>query len=141
MASIIKILFSSETIEECEVIDLKYTLEQNIDNIGQTAGEVKGGQISITLGTDGSNFRFGWAVDNHSKQAGKLKFIDATGQTAKTLSFTDAYCVSYEEDYVAFAPNKTGSVVSIKEGATEKIVLSCKEIKVEGESHVNTWLN
>lgn len=139
MASIIKILFSSDNIEECEVIGLSYSLEQNIDNIGQPAGEVKGGQITVTIGTNGSDGRFGWMVASDMKQNGELKFVDANGQTSKTLVFTDAFCISYTEDYEAFADSKSGAV-SIKEGAKETLTLSCREISVEGESHINTWI-
>ena len=139
MASIIKIMFSSDNVEECEVIGLTYSFEQNIDNIGQPAGEVKGGQITVTIGTNGSDARFGWMVASDMKQSGELKFIDSNGQTAKTVKFTDAYCVGYTEEYEAFSPAGAGKV-SIKEGAKETLTLSCKEIAVEGESHVNSWI-
>jgi hypothetical protein len=139
MASIIKIMFSSDNVEECEVIGLTYSFEQNIDNIGQPAGEVKGGQITVTIGTNGSDTRFGWMVASDLKQNGELKFIDSNGQTAKTIKFTDAYCVSYTEEYEAFSPGGNGTV-SIKEGAKEVLTLSCKEIAVGGESHINSWI-
>lgn len=139
MASIIKILFASDNVDECEVIGLSYSLEQNVDNIGQPAGEVKGGQITVTIGTNGKDTRFGWMVASDMKQNGTLKFVDSKGQTSKTLSFTDAYCVGYNEAYEAFSPGG-GGAVSIKEGAKETLVLSCKEIAVEGESHINSWI-
>ncbi len=139
MASIIKILFSADDIEECEVIALNYKFEQNVDNIGQVAGEVQGGQITVILGTDGSNTRFGWMVDSTMKKNGKITFVDAAGQTAKTLSFFDAYCVGYKEDYDAFSPS-SGNVVSIKEGARERLVISSRELDLEGEIHANTWI-
>ncbi len=140
MASIIKILFSSDNVEECEVIGLSYSLEQNVDNIGQPAGEVKGGQITVTIGTNGSDSRFGWMVASDMKQNGELKFVDANGQTAKTISFTDAYCVGYTEDYEAFSDKGRAGTVSIKEGAKETLTLSCREITMEGETHENTWI-
>ena len=139
MASIIKILFSSDNVEECEVIALSYSLEQNVDNIGQPAGEVKGGQITVTIGTNGKDTRFGWMVASDMRQNGEIKFIDSTGQTAKTITITDAFCVGYTEEYEAFSSGGAGTV-SIKEGAKETLVLSCKEIAVEGESHINSWI-
>ncbi len=139
MASIIKILFSSDNVAECEVISMSYSLEQNVDNIGQPAGEVKGGQITVTIGTNGADTRFGWMVASDMKQSGELKFIDANGQTAKTITFTDAYCVGYTEEYEAFSAGSTGTV-SIKEGAKETLVLSCMEIANAGESHINSWI-
>ena len=140
MASVIKILFASDNIEECEVIGLSYSLEQNVDNIGQPAGEVKGGQISVTIGTNGADTRFGWMVASDMKQNGTLKFIDANGQTAKTINFVDAFCVGYTEDYEAFSDAGRPGTVSIKEGAKETLILSCMEITVEGESHINSWI-
>ncbi len=139
MASIIRILFSSDSIAECEVIGLSYSLEQNVDNIGQPAGEVKGGQITITIGTNGSDTRFGWMVASDMKQNGEIKFIDANGQTAKTITLTDAYCVGYTEDYEAFSAADNGSV-SIKEGAKETLTFSCREISSGGESLINSWI-
>lgn len=138
MASVIKAHFIVEG-ETHELIALSYSFDQNIDNIGQPAGEVRGGQIRVTLGSTGSSMRFGWMVASDMKKSGEIKFIDATGATLKTLRFEDAYCVGFTEDYEAFSGDgMTG--VSIKDGAKETLTLSCRTIEVEGEIHENTWL-
>lgn len=137
MPSVIKIQFVVDG-QENEVIALSYSLDQNIDNIGQPAGEVRGGQITVTLGSMGSEARYGWMVASDMKKSGEIKFIDATGQTLKTLKFEDAYCVGYTEAYEAFSGGNAG--VSIKEGANETLILSCRVISVGGETHENSWL-
>ena len=138
MASVIKVLFNVAG-QESEVIGLSYSLDQNVDNIGQPAGEVRGGQIEVTLGTNGTESRFGWMVASDMKQDGDIKFIDATGQTLKTLEFKDAYCVGYTESYDAFTGDAAGGV-NIKESAKEILTLSCRELVVGGEVHENSWV-
>ena len=139
MASVIKAQFVVDGNED-EIIALSYSLDQNVDNIGQPAGEVRGGQITVTLGTNGKADRFGWMVASDMKKSGEIKYTDATGQTLKTIKFEDAYCVGYTEEYEAFSGGASSGGVTIKEGANETLVLSCRLIDVEGEPHENTWL-
>lgn len=139
MASVIKIHFVVDGTES-EVVALSYSLDQNVDNIGQPAGEVRGGLIEVTVGSMGSEARFGWMVASDMKKSGEIKFTDANGKTLKTLKFEDAYCVGYTEDYEAFSGDGTRGI-TIKEGAKETLTLSCRVIAVGGESHENTWLD
>ena len=138
MASVIKAHFIVDGNEN-EIINVAYSFDQNIDNIGQPAGEVRGGQIVVTLGTTASADRYGWMVASDMKKSGEIKYTDATGKTLKTVKFEDAYCVGYTEDYEAFSGDSVGGI-SIKEGAKETLTLSCKSIDMEGEMHENTWL-
>ncbi len=138
MASVIKILFVVDGAEN-EVISLSYSLDQNIDNIGQPAGEVRGGQINVTLGTNGVPDRFGWMVASDMKKSGEIKFIDADNKTLKTLKFEDAFCVAYTESYEALSGGAGGGV-AIKESSKETLTLSCRTLDVEGELHENSWV-
>jgi len=140
MAAVIKALFKSNG-EESEVVALSYSFDQNVDNIGQPAGEVRGGIINVSLGSLGSEKRFGWAVTSDLKYDGEIEFIDANGKTLKTLKFKEAYCVGYTEDYEAFSGGRDAGNVTVKDGAKEHLTLSCKEISVAGEMHANTWLD
>ena len=90
MASVIKATFKVDG-QEAEVVALSYSFDQNVDNIGQPAGEVRGGIIKVTLGSLGSEKRFGWAVTSDMKKSGEIEFTDANGKTLKTLKFEDAY--------------------------------------------------
>jgi len=49
MPSIIKSQFVVDGVES-EVISLSYSFDQNIDNIGQPAGEVRGGKLLLLWG-------------------------------------------------------------------------------------------
>ena len=138
MASVIKAHFIVDGNEN-EIINVAYSFDQNIDNIGQPAGEVRGGQITVTLGSVASADRYGWMVASDMKKSGEIKYTDATGQTLKTVKFEDAYCIGYTEDYEAFSGDRVGGI-SIKEGAKETLTLSCRSIDMEGELHENTWL-
>ncbi len=139
MAAVIKATFKVDG-QENEVVGLSYSFDQNIDNIGQPAGEVRGGIINVSLGSLGSEKRFGWMVASDMKKSGEIEFTDSNGKTLKTLKFEDAYCVGYTEDYEAFSGDKAGGL-TIKDGAKEHLTLSCKKISVAGEAHENTWLD
>jgi len=139
MAAVIKATFKVDG-QNSEVVGLSYSFDQNIDNIGQPAGEVRGGIINVSLGSLGSEKRFGWMVASDMKKNGEIEFTDSNGKTLKTLKFEEAYCVGYTEDYEAFAGDKAGGL-TIKDGAKEHLTLSCKKISVAGESHENTWLD
>lgn len=137
MAAIIKASFKVDG-QEAEVISLSYSFDQNVDNIGQPAGEVRGGVINVSLGSLGSEKRFGWMVTSDMKKNGEIEFVDADGSTLKTLKFEDAYCVGYTEEFEAFNAG-SGGTVNIKDGGKEHLTLSCRKISVGGESHENTW--
>ncbi|MEO1437934.1 MAG: type VI secretion system tube protein TssD, partial [Bacteroidota bacterium] len=106
---------------------------------GQPAGEVRGGIIQVSLGSLGSEARFGWMVQSDLKKSGEIEFIDSNGQTLKTLKFEDAYCVGYTEDFEAFTGGSSGGV-TVKDSAREHLTLSARKISIGGESHENTWL-
>ena len=138
MAAVIKAIFKSGG-EESEVVALSYSFDQNVDNIGQPAGEVKGGLIRVSLGALGEPSRFAWATTSDMKKSGEIEFIGAHGKTLKTLKFEDAYCVAYTEEYEAFTGSVSGRV-TIKDGAKEHLTLSARKISIAGEAHTNTWL-
>jgi hypothetical protein len=136
--AIIKVVFKVDG-EETEVIRLSYQFDQDIDPIGQPAGEVRGGQINVTVpASKASEARFGWMVDPNMKKEGEIDFVDSTGQILKTLVFTDAYCIGYIEEFEAFSSGASGTV-NVRDGAKETLTLSCRIIEVGGESHENTW--
>lgn len=138
--AVIKATFKVDGVDS-EVVALSYSFDQNVDNIGQPAGEVRGGVIKVSLGTLGDEKRFGWAVTSDMKKNGSIEFTDSKGQVLKTLKFEDAYCVGYTEDYEAFSGGSDTGNVTIKDGAKEHLTLSCKKISVSGETHENTWLD
>jgi len=137
-AAIIKVIFKVDG-KEAEVLSISYTLRQEVDNIGQPSGEVKGGFIKVSLGTLGAPSRFAWAITPDMRKSGEIDFIGSNGQTVKTLKFEDAYCIAYTEDYEAFTGSKSGKV-TIKDGAKEHLTLSVRKISINGESHENTWI-
>jgi len=125
MAAVIKMIFKCDG-QESEVTNLSYSFDQNIDNIGQVAGEVRGGVINVGLMSSKSEKRMGWMVASDVKKNGEID------------KFEDAYCVGYTEQFEAFDGQASGNV-TIKDGAQEHLTLSCRTIAVGGETHENTW--
>lgn len=136
--SVIKSEFKVDGVES-EVIFVSYSFDQNVDNIGQPAGEVRGGQIAVTVRSTGNAYLAEWMFNSDMKKSGEIVYTDREGQTLKTLRFEDAYCVGYTEDYEAFNGDKINGL-SQKEGAKESLLLSCRTIDIEGNLHENTWV-
>lgn len=137
-AGVIKVTFKVDG-EEYEVAKLGYSLDQNVDNIGRAAGEVRGGTISVTLRSLDNEARYSWMVAPDMKKSGEIIFYDGPDSVIKTLEFKDAFCVGYSETYEAFTAPPSGQSVSIKDGALEHLTLSCREIGMNGEAHKNSW--
>jgi len=137
MAAIIRAVFKCDG-QESEVVNVSYSLDQNIDQIGQPAGEVRGGIISVKVNSSKSEKRYGWMVASDVKKSGEIDYVDKDGQTIKTLKFEDAYCVGYTESFTAFDGQSSGNV-TIKDGSMETLTLSCKKLSMGGESHENSW--
>ncbi len=132
--SIIKILFHIDG-KSSEVVDLSYSFNQEVDDIGQPSSEVKGGLITVELRSESEPNRFAWAIHSDVHKTGKIEFVNANGKISKTLHFEQAYCISYTESYKAFEGQEAGQV-NVKEGATERLVLACARIAMGGEEFV-----
>jgi len=137
MAAIIRAVFKCDG-QESEVVNVSYSLDQNIDQIGQPAGEVRGGIINVRVNSSKSEKRYGWMVASDVKKSGEIDYVDKDGQVLKTLKFEDAYCVGYTEEFTAFDGQSSGNV-TIKDGSQETLTLSCKKLSMGGESHENSW--
>ena len=128
MASVIKAQLSIDGMDpDIEVQGISYSIQRYFDELGQPSSEPMGGRIEVSLMSHGKDDRFGWMVAPDLKKNGTVKFIDANGQTVKTLTFTDAYCVGYSESY------------SPGGGGMENLSLSCRKLEVGGQTHENTW--
>lgn len=87
--------------EDREVTYVQYQFNQQIDVEGQPTGTTRGGVINLKVkSTDAGNTDLlEWTCDSYGSKNGSITWPNKLGGIMKTLSFTDAYCVSYEEVY------------------------------------------
>jgi hypothetical protein len=114
-----------------EVINLRYSLHQEVDVEGRPTAIARGGKISVTVKSlnDGNTDLFEWACDPYVSKKGKIEFEKRDGTNMKNLEFEDAYMVEYEELYNSIDA----------ESQMEVFVMSAKKITIGGVSHENTW--
>jgi hypothetical protein len=99
MALSIKLQF--EPKEELRVMYCDISFTQMTDATGRPIAIPQGGLLNVVVYTDGkSNNLFDWMVDPKMLKSGKLIFLESDGKREfKTISFNDAYCVSYFEAF------------------------------------------
>ena len=87
--------------EDREVTYVQYQFNQQIDVEGQPTGTTRGGVINLKVkSTDAGNTDLlEWTCDSYGSKNGTITWPNKLGGIMKTLSFIDAYCVSYEEVY------------------------------------------
>jgi len=115
---------------------LDYSILQSCDTAGKPSGRPIGGRINIVFESLFDNTElFQWAVNVKDTRSGKVVFtneeegIDLIMGTIqkKTLSFTDAACVSFLETFISNGSSKT------------HITLVAKSIKLNSVEYKNPW--
>lgn len=114
-----------------EVINMRYSLHQEVDVEGRPTAITRGGQISVTLKSlnDGNTDFYEWACDPYVSKKGSFDFEKRDGTNMKTLNFEDGYLVEYEETYDAVDAS----------AQIEEISISAKKLDIGGVTHENTW--
>ncbi len=112
------------------VLHCNYFFEQPMDNTGKPSGKPLGGQIMVTLESQGKFDLFHWMASPDQTKDGHLIFYkrDAMSQLQK-VDFTEAYCVSLEEEF-----NSVDDIPMQK-----RIVISAKTIKIGDMTFENSW--
>lgn len=107
-----------------EVIYVQYQFNQQIDVEGQPTGTTRGGVINLKVKSTnaGDIALLQWTCDSYDERNGQITWPDKNGNIMKTLRFTNAYCVSYEEVY-----DDTN-----KDRMYESITITCRQLSVEG---------
>ncbi len=114
-----------------EVMNMNYSLHQEVDVEGRPTAITRGGKITVTLKSlnDGNTDLYEWACDPYVSKSGSFEFEKRDGTNMKTLKFEDGYLISYEETYDAIDSNSQ----------LEKITISAKKLDIGGVTHENTW--
>lgn len=134
MAEVTTAKLKVDGYEDREVIGVKYQFNQQVDVEGQPTGTTRGGILTIKVkSTDSGNTDLlDWVCDSYLAKNGTITWPRRDGSTMKTLAFTDAYCVGYEETFDA-----TNSQLQ-----NEVITITCRQLTVTGKGSVqydNHW--
>ncbi|MFT4023904.1 MAG: type VI secretion system tube protein TssD [Flavihumibacter sp.] len=116
--------------EEMNVLYCNFRFSQVIDPTGRPSSIPKGGTVNLTIESTGKVDLFDWMISTTQRKNGTVTFFRRdTMSKLKTLEFTDAHCVDYAETYQ-------------HEGAFPmqiNILLSAKELKLNGSAFRNNW--
>jgi len=112
-----------------EVEDFKISFSQSIDYKGQPQHEILGGQLYVTLHEKADDNLYLWAKKSTLLKSGSILFQTDLGMTVLELNFTDAYCIHLARNINAYS------------GTTTALILSPKEISMNGVKHENYWNN
>ena len=134
MADVITAKMSVDGYEDREVISVNYQFTQQTDVEGQPTGTTRGGVITVKLkSTDSGNTdMLDWVCDSYLSKSGSITWPRRDGSTMKTLTFTDAFCVGYQETFDATNSQLQNEVVTI----------TCRQLIVAGKGSVqydNHW--
>jgi hypothetical protein len=131
----VKFIVADPTFLPREVLSFSYKFEQLRDKQGQISSETKGGEINLTfksinLGlTDLLRWKLGTPDNPNPTKSGMIEFMNTiNGFHTKSIIFTDAFCVEYEEIWKESDGGKFNS---------ERIVLACREIRVDTAKFTN----
>ena len=102
---------------------------QPIDHKGQPQHEMQGGQLLVTLTQAADDNLYLWAKTSTQLKSGVVLFQTDLGMTVLEMNFTDAYCVHLARNINAYT------------GTTTALIISPKEISMNGEKLKNYWKN
>jgi hypothetical protein len=112
-----------------EVEDFKISFSQAVDHKGQPEHEVLGGQLFVTLREAADDNLYLWAKKSTQLKSGAILFQTDIGMTVLEINFTDAYCIHLARNINAYT------------GTTTALVISSKELRMNGVKHENYWKN
>lgn len=116
---------------EREVMNMSYSLHQEVDVEGRPSAITRGGQIHVTIKAlnDGNTELYEWACDPYVSKKGSFDFEKRDGTNMKTLNFEDGYLVEYQETYDSVDASNQFEIITI----------SAKKIDIGGVAHENSW--
>jgi type VI protein secretion system component Hcp len=116
--------------DDMTVLYCNYRITQHIDESGRPASIPVGGLINITVESTSSTSLYDWMIDPTQVKSGTITFYrrDAMSQL-KTVSFTDAYCIEFNEEY----SHKGEHPLQIS------VTISARELKVSDSAFAKNW--
>ncbi len=124
------VVMKVQDFKDREVMMVSYEFDQEIDREGQMTGIPRFQMLRVRVKAlnDGSPELMAWMCDRFLKKDGSIEFLETkTLKVMKTIKFTGAYCVDFEEKWAD------------KEGHYEEILISCQNIEVGSVKFENQW--
>jgi len=115
----------SYTVLECD-----YSLDQPIDDTHKPIGRPKGGLITMAVESNDDTELFHWMQEPEHTKDGKIVFYKSDAVSIqKKLEFTKAYCVKYNEHFIA--EGKTPMTITV--------TISAQTLKLGDVPYQNLW--
>lgn len=112
------------------VLNCSFEFDQGADQTGKPSQKPRGGQVTLLIESTNQTDFLEWMISPNMTKNGEITFYKRDNMSSlKTLTFTDAYCLNYREDFDAISnePLKT------------RIKLSAREITIKDTTFVNNW--
>ncbi len=116
--------------QEYNVLHCTYNFEQPMDDTGKPSGKPRGGQITVTLESQGKYGLLHWMASPEQTKDGTITFYkrDAMSRLQEVI-FKKAYCVSLVENFDA------NSATPMQ----KRIVISARTITIGDMDFENKW--
>lgn len=116
--------------ENSNILYCSFRFTQVTDATGRPSSVPKGGAVMLTVESSGQSDLFDWMISPEQTRSGMITFYRRdTMSKLKTLEFTDAHCIDYQEVY----QHDGDFPMQIK------LVLSAKELKLNDSTFTNNW--
>lgn len=118
--------------KKMQTLHCSFQFIQPTDVTGKPVAVPQGGTIRLTVESVGTAELFAWMISPTQVKSGTITFYRRDmNSKLKTLEFTDAYCVGYQEIF-----DHSGAHPMLIE-----LVLSARELKVNDSQFRNNWPN
>lgn len=116
--------------KELTILKAHYDLFQEVDATGRPSSVTRGGKITLTVESTGDSFFYEWMTNNFDRKDGSIMYVKRdTDAKLKEVIFTEAYMVSYNENFDASGENPL----------TETFTISARQMKIGEGEIVNEW--
>jgi len=124
------VVLKIQDYKDREVQMVSYEFDQETDREGQMTGIPRFQMLRVRVKAlnDGTPELMAWMCDRFLKKDGEIQFLETkTLKVMKTIKFTGAYCVDFEENW------------EDNVGHYEEILISCQNIEVGSVKFENDW--
>ena len=125
-----KAFLDFESMKKVRVLDCEFGFTQSIDNTGKPTSRPRGSTIKLVLESTNDLELVSWMFSHSDTKDGTISFLRRDNEAAmKKLSFKDGICISYHESFTDYGNTPM----------TTTIVISAREIDIDGVVLVNKW--
>ena len=126
-----KFTFDGGRPDGYEVVAAKVGFGQTRNDKGRPSSVVYGSLITIRLVSDNDIAALQWMFDPFDRRNGRIQFFrNDQASVMKEISFTNGYCIEYDEDMLLSQQQASLTVT---------IYISPETTTVNGATHKNEW--